>query len=188
MSKVIRLTYYGMDGEGPTVKEAKADAGRKLEHLVKQTEEAPVIVQVAGVAALVAFTKYGWGHRLILTTGDSRLTTGSAWVSGGRDTKHQAELSALKHCLDIAWNFPDDDETWFNDATNGIAKCGVSLTGSEARTMRGEFLAERLWQRQYRVARAQGYDDEDARYIASGLTHMTKEARARQAAQSGAQA
>jgi hypothetical protein len=42
MSKSIRITYYGMDGEGPTVKAAKEDAGRKLARLVVETEEAPV--------------------------------------------------------------------------------------------------------------------------------------------------
>lgn len=26
----IRLTHYGIDGEGPTVKAAKEDAGRKI--------------------------------------------------------------------------------------------------------------------------------------------------------------
>jgi hypothetical protein len=38
MATRISLTYFGMSGEGATVREAKADAGRKLEALVKHAE------------------------------------------------------------------------------------------------------------------------------------------------------
>jgi hypothetical protein len=45
VSKTIKLTYYGVEGEGPTVTAAKQDAGRTLEHLVKQTEDSPTIIR-----------------------------------------------------------------------------------------------------------------------------------------------
>lgn len=35
MAQTIKITYYGMDGEGRTVKEAKADAGTKIEAALK---------------------------------------------------------------------------------------------------------------------------------------------------------
>jgi hypothetical protein len=177
MSKTIRITYYGVDGEGPTVTAAKQDAGRRLEHLVKQTEEPPVIIMVEGEAAILGFTKYGWGHRCFMTARPAHaVLVGTQWLSGGFATKHEAELYALKHVLDNAWNFPPDDEAWFNDATNGVAKCGVSLTTSEARRIRGEFLAQCKWQRGYRRYRDEGYNDEDARYMCSGLNHLVKRA------------
>ena len=36
----IRLTYHGMDGEGATVREAKADAGRKIEQALAEISKA----------------------------------------------------------------------------------------------------------------------------------------------------
>jgi hypothetical protein len=153
-------------------KEAKADAARKLEHLVKQTEESPTIVKVHEVAALVAFGRWGWGWRLIKTTGEA-LNSGRIHVASGYD-KRQAELGALHHVLDVAWHFPENDAIWFDEAIKG---CGLYMTGVEQRDMKSERLRSWGWQRSYRVARDQGYDDEDARYIAGGLPHMTKAAR-----------
>jgi hypothetical protein len=51
----IRLTYHGMDGEGVTVREAKADVSRKIERALTEMSKAPVIVSVDGRVALVAY-------------------------------------------------------------------------------------------------------------------------------------
>jgi hypothetical protein len=175
MSKKIRIEYFGVEGEGPTVTAAKQDAGRRLEHLVKQTEESPTIIKVGGVAALVAFQRHGWGWRLIQTTGQA-LNTGRIHVSSGYD-KREAELGALKHVLDVAWNFPNDvtDEEWITESLKG---CGVYLSLGDERQIKADALRGFGWQRRYRVARAQGYDDADAFHIAGNLPHMTKAARA----------
>lgn len=173
MSKTIRLTYYGVEGEGPTVTAAKHAAGRKLEHLVSQTDEAPTYIEIAGVSALVFFQKSGWGHCL-LEYRETRPKIGRVHQSsgGGERDRHEAEIGALRHVLDIAWNWPEDDDAWFT-ATMG-AGTGVYPSPRELQTIRGEFLAQCKWQRDYRRYRGQGYDDEDARYLISGLTHLVK--------------
>ena len=54
MSETIRIVYYGMEGEGSTVKEAKGDASRKPEQLVAQVDEAggmPPLVKLHRAAA-----------------------------------------------------------------------------------------------------------------------------------------
>jgi hypothetical protein len=173
MSKTIRITYYGMDGEGPTVKAAKEDAGHKLAHLVAQTEEAPVIVAVEGVAALVAYTQQGWGHRLITgqsTDNTSGFFTGPQYVSGSYETKQEARLAALRHVLDIAWRFECDDAAWLDQMT--ASRTGCPLSHADARTLRTEMLERWAWQRRYRKAREAGRTDEDARNIASSLHHL----------------
>jgi hypothetical protein len=148
MSKTIKLTYYGIEGEGPTVAAAKQAAGRQLEHLVKQTEESPTIVRVGAVTALVALSRWGWGHRIIAGIGE-QPETGHVHVSGGRATKAEAELDALKHVLDCAWNWPDDDGVWFDSVIAG--RPGAYLSASELRRMRGEFLTQCKWQRARRA-------------------------------------
>jgi hypothetical protein len=173
MSKSIRITYYGMDGEGPTVKAAKEDAGRKLARLVAETEEAPVIIAADGVAAIVAYSKWGWGHRLI-TAQESGLQTGQQFVSGNYETRHEAELAALRHVLDIAWRFPRDDTAWLDETL--VGKVGTYLTRDENKSLRADLLERWAWQRRYRAAREAGNSDEDARYIASGLHHLVKTA------------
>ena len=39
MTKTVRITYYGMEGEGSTLKEAKQDAGRKLEAAIRASSD-----------------------------------------------------------------------------------------------------------------------------------------------------
>lgn len=171
MSKTIKLTYYGIEAEGATVKEAKLAAGREIEHIIAQIEESPVYIEVCGVSALVAFGRWGWGHRL-LRWNNEPIPTGSVPLGSGYRTKREAEVRALAHVIDTAWNFPPDDSTWLDSVLAG--KPGVYLSAAEARTLRGELLYRWDWQRRVRAAREQGYDDEDARHIASGLTHLVK--------------
>jgi hypothetical protein len=171
VSKTIRLTYYGVEAEGPTVTAAKQAAGRELEHIVEQTGESPTIIRVGAVTALVCFTRWGWGHRIIAGI-TAEPETGHIHASGGHRTRYEAELSALKHALDCAWNWPDDDVAWFNAVLAG--QPGIYLTPREQVRMRGEFLTERKWQRNYKAAREAGYDDQDARHLISGLAHLVK--------------
>jgi hypothetical protein len=170
VSKIIKLTYYGIEGEGPTVTAAKQDAGRQLEHIVKQTEDSPTIIRIGAVVALVAFQRWGWGHTII--EGIAEPQTGHVYPSGGYATRGEAELGALKHVLDCAWKWPEDDAAWFDAVIAG--KPGVYFSPREVSRIRGEFLAQCKWQRDYKAARAQGYDDQDARYLIGGLTHLIK--------------
>lgn len=174
MSKTIKLTYYGIEAEGATVKEAKLAAGREIEHIITQTEEPPVYIEVCGVSALVAFGRWGWGYTLLSYAAGQpiKIKTGPHFASGNCRTKREAELRALQHVIDVAWSFPPDDGAWLDLVLAG--KPGVYLSAAEARTLRGEMLDRWGWQRRCRAAREQGYDDEDARFIASGLTHLVK--------------
>lgn len=171
MSKTIRLTYYGVEADGPTVTAAKLAAGKQIEHLVEQTGESPTIVRIGAVTALVAFTRWGWGHTIIAGIAE-QPATGPIHPSGGYQTRGEAALGALKHVLDCAWNWPEDDAAWFDAVI--VGKTGVYLTPRELNTMRGEFLAERKWQRDYRRYRDEGYDDQDARHLIGGLGHLVK--------------
>ena len=60
----IHVEYYGFQGEGPTVKAAKEDAGKKIAALHRDNWT-PVIREWRGHAALVFRTLRGWEYRFI---------------------------------------------------------------------------------------------------------------------------
>lgn len=62
--KTIHLTYCGMAGNGPTVREAKADAARKIE-AVLSASYTPRLFHWRGVTALVWQTPHGVESRIL---------------------------------------------------------------------------------------------------------------------------
>lgn len=167
MAIKIRLTYYGMDGEGATVKEAKADAGRRIERALAEMSKAPVIVSVDGRVALVAYDPgSGWGHRLIAYPGEE-YRLGPQYVSGAFQTQHEAILHAAQHVVDLCWEpAAEDDEARYDEITS--KPFGAPMNHTERREMRRKILDGWSWQRRYRTARDAGHNDEDARSIAFG--------------------
>ena len=73
MSKKITIEYFGMTGEGSTVKEAKLAAGAKIEKLVK-ADFSPIAVQHGGHTAFMWREVYGWNYAI--------LKPGENWNSG----------------------------------------------------------------------------------------------------------
>ena len=60
MANSVRVTYYGMEGEGRTVKEAREDAGRKVERALSG-DYTPVILRLGNIMFLVHRSpQYGW--------------------------------------------------------------------------------------------------------------------------------
>ena len=167
MTIKIRLTYHSMDGEGATVREAKADAGRKIERALAEMSKAPVIVSVDGRVALVAYDPgCGWGHLLIAYPGDDAYPRpGPQYVSGAFATQHEAILHAARHVLDLCWE-PDaeDDDARYDAITS--KPFGAPMNHTEQSEMRRKILEGWAWQRNYRKARDAGHSDEEARNIA----------------------
>lgn len=169
--KTIRLTYCGVDGEGPTVAAAKQDAARKIEDMVTQlTSFAPTIIAIEGWAALVAYCgpNAGWGHRLITGDQPGTVRSGPQYLgsSGKRDV---ALMTAAKHVADCAWRHDiADDAAWLE------ANRPEGISAAMWRDASSDLLYRYGWQRRYKAARDDGYDDNDARHITSGLHHMVK--------------
>src|SRR5215469_18888121 len=113
MSKTIRITYFGVEGEGATVKEAKLAAGRKIEEHVKALDDQPVIVRVGEWSALVAYTANGWGYRII-DCPDHSYEPGPVFLNYGEPDKHEIRKRALRHLIDCAWAFPENDEAFID--------------------------------------------------------------------------
>lgn len=183
MAKQITITYYGMEGSGPTVREAKADASTKLERLIRELQNAnPVIVRVGEWTALVAFDINGWGYRIIQApVTDSSNVVGPVYLNHGYGDKHETRKAALRHLTECAWriDFPYEggDEGFVNRALSGISSGssisnGAPLNHTEQAQMKNELLRRFSFQRTYQQAKLDGYSDNAAHYIAGGLKRL----------------
>jgi hypothetical protein len=162
MSKVIRITYYGMEGEGPTVREAKADAGNKLEQLVRDTESRPQIYSFGDRLAIIARTRYSWGYWLL--ENNKPMSGGTHGFENFAD----AQRSALSHMADLAWSHDVSDDRAF--AAEAL-KCLETANRDRDRAI-DDLVYRWQWQRRWKAARDQGFDDNKARNITGGLTHL----------------
>lgn len=156
MSTTINLEYCGIDGSGPTVREAKQDAARKLTALVNDLRRtSPLIILIEGHAALVWRDANGWTYRLI-TDENGALRDGPQYgSSSSADDREATERSVRRHLAMNAWTH-DKDDAWLA-AIPG-------LTEADRRQI-GDWCA---WQRRYKVARDAGKTDAEARDIAGG--------------------
>jgi hypothetical protein len=145
MSKKITIEYFGFEGTGSTVKEAKQDAGRKIEalHIGSWT---PVLVTWRGHTALLTRDTHGWTKRFLQHDGDP-LKIGQGSQGFGNDWAG-ALHSTQRHIVQLGWNvgdpidiFPD----WFTDPRD-----------------RKEAIEYRQWQLNYRELRDRGLSDVDA--------------------------
>ena len=164
----ISITYYGMDGEGPTIKEAKADAGRKIEKLVAAASEAPIIISIRGFASLVAYSGHSsggsWASRLIMS--DGKIHTGPAYLGSDSEDKHRVMVQALTHVATSAWTFDDDDQEFAEMAADRANGC--PLNHSDRREVIAAILNNARFQRKYRECRDNGMDDRHAHASACG--------------------
>lgn len=99
----VRITYYGMEGEGKNLTEAKRDAGRKIEAAFSGNYT-PEILSHRGYAILLAREPSGWGARIIVDPDGIR--DGRVWISG-QETYEDAKRGALTHLAQLGWQDAD---------------------------------------------------------------------------------
>ena len=171
MTTKISLTYYGMPGIGSTVKEAKADAGRKLETLVKASEHDPLIVVVGDCASLVWHSRWGWCHALMMAHGQpqSRLCP----AIPGEATQDEALERAALHTAELAWSHAVTDDPAFAEAS--LAR----YVGKRDLPGKARELVERFsWQRRFKSFSDRGFSRDDAHALASGYARPELQAAA----------
>lgn len=108
MSKQIHLTYCGMDGSGPTVKEAKLDATRKIESAIRDQYRMGVIGCLDGTIFIVHGGLRSGSYDIAAP--DRKHTTGCH----ARDSFDDACVYAARHAADafgISWWNGISDET-----------------------------------------------------------------------------
>ena len=103
---VITTTYYGVEGSGKTLREAKADAARQIEQALKGSYT-PTIIAHRGWAHLIYREPTGWHYRNIVTPEGAR--EGQVW--GSRAATYEEAVAAVQSDLaQLGWQ-PEDGQT-----------------------------------------------------------------------------
>lgn len=145
MANTVRITYFGMEGEGRTLTDAKRDAGAKIERALSGPEGwNPQIVSWRGFAVLVYRTPEGWHSALIIDAGETRV---SICYGSNEGDKAAALRGARLHVAQCGWTHADGETLW------------EGLTDREEKR---EHLSWVRFQIRYRAARARGLSDNDA--------------------------
>jgi hypothetical protein len=144
----VRITYFGMDGAGSTVTEAKKDAGRKIEAALDGSY-APSIIDHRGYSVLVYREPMGWCDKLIRCPEGMR--TGRQYASANHATEKDALRAACRHVAQLGWTEADGQEP------------PVFLTD---RADIAEYKAWTRFQLRYQAARRAGLEGNDAHSFA----------------------
>ena len=150
----VTVDYFGFTGTGPTVKEAKQDAGRKIQAL-QSGYWSPKIVEWRGYAILITRNLHGWERHFIQHPGEA-LHVGSSCC--GYESEQEAVASARRHVADCGWT-PADPIDLFPEF----------LTDEHDRR---EIITGRKWQINMQTLMRFGTDQETARKIIAGWEPM----------------
>ena len=103
----VRIEYYGMDGQGKNVTEAKRDASIKIEKALGG-DYSPVIIRANGEGVLIFRTpRDGWGYALLHPD-----TQGRVYSNGGTyPTQQEAERRARAHLAQNVFEHDGPDGT-----------------------------------------------------------------------------
>ena len=151
----VTIEYFGMDGQGRTVTEAKRNAGEKIERALKGSYQ-PRVIHRKNCAALLYREPSGWHYSLLTKTdGTVRDDLPCGTFYGSLD---DAEQAALFHVTQNAWDGEEGEA--LDSLLEGMNKRNVSEMVTWAR-----------WQLRWRHAVANGLTRDQAWDWASAHTN-----------------
>ena len=107
MSQKVRITYYGMDGAGRNLTEAKQDAGRKIEASLAGDYN-PVLLSCRSYQVLIYREPGGWCFLTVATPNNGPKNETLYGCPNYKD-RYTALRDARTHLAQIAWQ-PEDGE------------------------------------------------------------------------------
>lgn len=147
----VRLTYLGIDAEGPTVTAAKRAAVEKLERCMSEGFD-PRIVSHPNYpdhfAVVLRQDVESWGYRLIDTTRPRPLVLKVDTCSGGFSSANAAVLACRRHMAQVVMDPASDEKS----GIEFLSEPGDILT----------HLGYVAWQRDYRRLVAAGATPDEA--------------------------
>lgn len=149
MGTTHHLTYFGMEGSGPTVREAKADAGRKIEAALSG-RYVPFLIRHGAYLAIIwrepTCGALGYAYKVC----DADTGTGSVEGYSSGWTQEEVRGVCAKHLAQLS------------GSTTGLEQF---LSAADIR----DAAAYSAWQMRYASARREGQDDAGARQAAGSL-------------------
>ena len=144
----VQIEYFGMDGVGRNVTEAKRDAGAKIERFIS-ADGRPVFIHYRGSAVMVYLTRYGWEYS-IAQLADGAEPFGRGCCICATWERADAVLEAKEH---LAQNIVGDTLT---DAVTVAHDLGLPFESAR------ELVELTGWHIAFRQCRAQGMTDHEA--------------------------
>lgn len=142
----VTIEYYGMDGTGATVTEAKKDAGAKITAALTGSYT-PHVLTHKGYAILIWREPNGWHNRIIADPSDGIRTDSRGMGFCPGDSERDAIRGAQRHLAQLGWQHDDGPEA------------PEFLTD---RHDRADFRSWAVFQLRHRAARAYGLNPNDA--------------------------
>ena len=104
----VTIKYFGMDGTGRNITEAKRDAGSKLERAMDGSYS-PVILRHRGTTCMIWREPTGWEYRI--SRGEDRQYESLSGQTSACDSRDEAIREAIRHlCLTVFdWRTDSDD-------------------------------------------------------------------------------
>lgn len=139
----INITYFGMDGTGRTVTEAKKDAGAKIERALTGSYE-PTLLSSRGFIVLVYRDPDGWRSAIIADETGVRERVSH---SSGRADREEALGEAFANLAQLSWDGQEEHPPCLEVMTGKIR------AGHETRRILADFVTWRGFQLAYRAAK-----------------------------------
>jgi len=125
MVQSVRITYYGMEGEGRNLTEAKKDAGVKIERALSGSYD-PSLLRRGKYLIFIWRMPDGWGYKFVdlqfpppkEEESDRGIT---CYAIGGEDQDYKAVLNrALYHVAQKSWDETNDAQvlSWVKDSND----------------------------------------------------------------------
>ena len=141
-----------MDGQGATVKEAKQDAGRKIEQALSGYHFPSILTKTVGEVTYTVFVfrmLNQWGYSYIKHGAEK---DGRQFASANEDTEEDATRHAWRHIAQNEFTYQDDGRGWLEKDD----KAGLT-----------ELIYMAKWQHRMRAWKSIGKSDEEARNLSS---------------------
>lgn len=162
MSKILKLTYCGMEGEGATVTAAKKDAAAKIERVLT-ADYSPRLVAWGSVAYLIWREPTTDGRvsirsqRIINDDGSMTRRPAGGCYHSAADTIDDVESQIMLHVAQQTWTGSDNHPL---------------LSGRE--DLQREFKSWATWQNRYKHARECGMNDNEAHHFAGNALYLLR--------------
>jgi len=159
--KTVSIDYFGASGSGRNVTEAKKDAGRKIERVMR--DRRPRLVTYSGKRGEYASVIYadadGWMERTIHDP-DGFRDAGSLWGNWAGDDATEAAHSVLWRFVVDDWRVGDDPA--FPDLP-ASARGALGITPTRWLSRMDDWIRNVEFLTRYADAQSRGMSDNDAR-------------------------
>ena len=162
MSAKVTITYFGMEGQGKNITEAKRDAGARIEK-VMQANYTPRVVGYGGEAYLIWQEPSPQGVRILSRRimRDGILLTDHSSVGVRHCASENTDAVVLEYMLHVAectW----DEESDHHEYLNGHPE------------LQKEFCSRVQFQKRHRDATRRGMNQYEAHYYAGNMLHLLR--------------